>query len=56
MRDPLQFQCCFCGEMIRSPDAPRQLTLQLEDSGEQSFYAHEKCLRRALHHSVPLAI
>jgi hypothetical protein len=51
--EPLRFQCCFCGTGILR-ESPRQIVLPLEGDAAQHLYAHEACLRQALHASVPL--
>ena len=49
------FQCCFCGlTIVRAAGDPVSLSLEVEDGGVQGLFAHEKCLRAALHPSVPL--
>ena len=57
MSSDISYQCCFCGETITStPPDPIVLTLDVEGGGTQDLYAHARCLRSALHPSVPLAV
>ena len=49
-----QKQCCMCGNTIL-PNATDPLTLTVTDGDEtQELWCHARCLRRAVHESVPL--
>ena len=53
-REPLTFQCCFCGQPIE----PKQEGLQLaafsrDGETSQNFWCHVPCLQAVLHSSVP---
>ena len=54
----MRFQCCFCTLQIESTTVdPVRLTISAAtDSGEQELFAHQKCLRKAVHPSVPLLV
>jgi len=49
------FVCCFCGDSVEH-DAVATLTLSLRDAddGCQTLYAHNACLSRVVHSSLPL--
>lgn len=48
-------QCCFCGRDASPNDVPvADLHIDRPDTGTQSLRAHQRCLRRLLHPSVPL--
>jgi hypothetical protein len=54
---PSGTQCCFCGAgIVPAGSDPVVLTLPVTGGGTQALYAHLKCLRAALHPSVPLGV
>ena len=55
MTEPSEWQCCFCGEVIRGEN-PVVLTIELEDHCEQALWSHQACLETHLHPSVPRAL
>lgn len=50
-------QCCFCAAGIEPHGAePVSLIIPIADGGAQELWAHARCLRAAMHPSVPLAV
>lgn len=49
--------CCFCGEYAPTgSDDFFSLLVRLPDDASQELWAHGKCLRRAVHPSVPMLL
>jgi len=56
-----KYQCCFCGESVdrQGPDVGLlSYTPRFDAGGQQTqnLFCHARCLRNALHPSVPLYI
>ena len=46
--------CAICTKRIDDEVKSVEIKVQLKDGGTQTFKVHKKCLKRALHPSVPV--
>ena len=49
-------QCAFCGEEISRSSAVASVSLRSRARGQQGYFAHADCIKRAMHPTVALTL